>query len=234
MTKFQGFYNTTISAPKRGLNKRQVKQVQRQIEKNKRIKNYYVPLSGDFTNVATATQRPTYFQELTLVPNTSNSVGRSEDQILLKSYNIKMGAANYTNDASSPTTTVFPITYRVIIVRSKQGGPLTNIVDTGNASIVDFSAQPDPDKFQVYTDEIFTVSGGSSNISLGYLMHFYKSFKNKKVPHMIVGYDDQTAIPNTAISNPIYMKIIMDPDAPSSDYNWSLNGFCHVKFFDKE
>lgn len=237
MTKFRGFNNSVISVSnKRGLNRRQVKQVQRVIEKNKRLKNRYVPVLAQLTNAAGATPATTYFQELTIIPRLDDSVSRSEDQILLKSYNIKLGMGYMTNDAVPATTLLEQVTYRLIIVRSKQG-PVLDILDPTGLSITGWQAQPDPDLYQVYTDELFSCSGaavpGGVNISLGYLMHFYKSFKNKKVPHMIVAYNGTTT---STINNGIYMKIIPDPNATglADIFQFQLEGFCHLKWFDKE
>lgn len=223
------------------LNKPQVKQVQRIIESNKRIKNYYAPIIADFTDVNTATQLSTYFQELTGTVQGDNSTSRSEMMIFLKSYNIKFGLSNYTNDASAPSTLMVAMPFRVIIARSKVG-PLADINDIAGSSINTFYQQPDPDKYQVYTDEVFSVSGNASsgtsasmNISFGFLPHIYKSFKNKKCPHLKVGYDAQYSA-TQANKSPIYMKILVDPgtNAIGDTYNFSLNGFCHLKWFDKE
>lgn len=241
MTKFRGFNNTTISVPKRGLNRRQSKQVQKIILSNKRIKNTYVPITAPFTDVTGATQLANYFQELTLISSSMSAQARSEAQIQLKSYNIKLGLTYYQNDATpTPSNFNIPVTYRVIIVRSKEG-PVSDITTLiANASIVNFVQQPDPNKFQIYTDEIFTAGGSSettlkNNVSLGYLMHFYKSFKNKKVPHMIVGWNEADTPGDAADINPIYMKVIVDPNATVGDsYNFQLQGFCHLKYFDKE
>lgn len=236
-TRWQGFNGTTFKT--KSLNRRQVKQVQRQIEKNKRIKNTYVGIFGDFTDVNTATPLQTYFIEFTQLLQGDKSYERSEFEVLMKSYNLKLGVSAYTNDATVPSTLMIPWSFRIIIARSKIGAQ-TNIVDLANASIVDFRSQPHPDKYQIYTDEIISISGntsavnGAPNISPGYLWHFYKSFKNKKVPHMIVGYDEDSV--NAAVNNPIYMKIIVDPGTnPAGEtYNFSLNGFVHLKYFDKE
>lgn len=229
MTKFRGFNNTTVSVPnRRGLNTRQVKQVQKIINTNKRIKNYYTPLESNFVGGVSLV----YFQELTLIPfNGSDAQTRQTSNIQLKSYNIKLGVIQN----STPDLTMY--SYRVIIARSKQG-PVTDISST-TGPILDFNDQPDPDIYQVYTDEIFTASGppASVNISLGYLMHFYKSFKTKKVPHMIVGFNDvdNTPATNPANNNPVYIKIIIDPAVGVvATEGFGLKGFAHMKFFDKE
>lgn len=227
-SRFRGFNNTVISVPnKRGLNTRQVKQVQKIVNSNKRIKNYYTPLEPNIVaNISLL-----YFQELTLIPfNGSDAQSRQTSNIQLKSYNIKLGLVE------NSTPSLITVAYRVIIARSKQG-PVTDISST-TGPIIDFNDQPDPDIYQVYTDEIFSpvnISSGAGG--LGYLMHFYKSFKSKKVPHMIVGYNDVDNNPatNPANNNPIYMKVIVDPATGLSGTNgFGLKGFAHMKFFDKE
>jgi len=240
------YVSSRARRPARKLNRTQVKQVQRQIEKNKRIKNSYTSFVSNgpnglftFSNVAGASQVYTKFAELTVIPQGDNSTLRSEEQILLKSYNIKLGLDTYLNDDSGgATNTMVVLPFRIIIVRSKIGAQ-TDIFNTSAIPVSDWASQPDPDLYQVYTDEIISVSGNGStsvqsNVAPGYLWHFYKSFKNKKVPHMIVGYDEDTG--SGAIHNPIYMKIIVTPNATqqSNTFNFALHGFAHLKFFDKE
>lgn len=230
----------------RKLNRTQVKQVQRQIERNKRIKNSYTLFNSNgpnglftFSDVTGASQVQTKFAEITSVGQGDQSNLRSEEQIMLKSYNIKLGLDWYGNDASpTPTTIMIVAPFRVLIVRSKRG-PQTDIFDPAGIPVSDWGSQPDPDLYQTYTDEIISVSGNNSsttqtNVAPGFLWHFYKSFKNKKVPHMIVGYDENTG--DQAISNPIYIKIIVSSNAPPAgeSYNFALHGFAHLKFFDKE
>lgn len=240
MTKFRGFNNSVISVPKRKLNRTQTKQVQKIIQANKRIKNYYVPIDFEFTNETGATQLFTNFQELTSVGiNGPDASVRQTSEIQLQSYNIKLGLVPYTNDVAMAVPSQVNAPYRVIIARSKQG-PVTDIVDNAGA-IVSFTQQPDPDIFQVYHDEIHTPASATGGNELGYLMHMYKSFKNKKVPHMIVGYNDTTATPDAtgANNNPIYMKILVDtsfasPSGGGAIFNFQIRGFAHMKFFDKE
>lgn len=218
MAKFRGFNNTTISV-KKGLNRTQHKQVQRQIERNKRIKNSYIQIAANLTYVGPAY---TYVKELTSVGvNGPDAIVRQTSQILLKSYNIKLGFAGSN-----------PAPFRILICRSKSG-PATDIL-SNTGPVANYFDQPDPDLYQTYVDEIHTNTLGG-NQSLGYLLHMYKSFKKKNVPHMVVGYNDTTATPDASVANknPIIMKIIMNEDLVTHGV-LSFAGFCHVKFFDKE
>lgn len=228
----------------------QVKQVQRIIEKNKRLKNTYVPLEAYLASSPSGLGATgAWVRELTEINQFNNSVSRSEDQILLKSYNIKLGST-MVQGATGPLGGDYHsfAPFRVIIARSKIG-QVFDITDPTNASILDFTSQPDPDRFQVYTDEIHNMYGNSAfgttqtdipsaGGANGYLLHMYKSFKNKKVPHMIVGYDE-TATPNEdlAVSNGILMKVIGEPRSYSTadkTFLHGFQGFCHLKYFDKE
>lgn len=227
----------------RKLNFRQVKQVGNLIKKNKRIKNTYVPINNPFSNLAgdmTGATGIASFDELTVLARANDSHSRSEDSIQLQSYNLKLGLHTHEWDVASGATGLSFDTcpYRMIIVRSKRG-PVSDILDTAGASIVDFVAQPDPDDYQVYTDEIHTVSNGNNASQNSYLLKVYKSFKKKKIPHMIVGYNDANSGENFAINNPIYMKIIVDPARVSlisgaDQVAFDMTGFCHLKYFDKE
>lgn len=222
----------------------QVKQVQRQINKSKRLKNTYVPFQlslTDLTNAVTPIQNQ--FFELSQVLKGDFSYTRSEEMIQLQSYNIKLGISHTsTATDTTPETTLLVVPWRIIIARSKRG-PLSDITDIDEDPIVNFIQQPNPDYFQVYSDQIITTTGnyaygtGFSNISPGYMMNFYKSFKKKKIPHMLIGYDDSDENPEEAIKNPIYMKIIVDPIAYTASpalINFQVTGWCHLKYFDKE
>lgn len=242
MAKFRGFNNSIISVKRRKLNRTQIRQVQKVVNANKRLKNYYVPINHSFTNSG-AVGNYIGITELTSVGiNGPDATVRQTSEILLQSYNIKLGMVPH-DDGLNPIY-MWPASYRIIIARSKQG-PATDI-SSQTGPITNFTDQPDPDVYQVYADEIHTAGGGTasgavlarSNPSLGYLMHMYKSFKNKKVPHMVVGYNDTTATPDatTANNNPILMKIIVDPafSGDEAEFNFQLKGFGHIKFFDKE
>lgn len=245
MTKFRGFGNSTIKVKKR-LGRGEMKQVQKLINTNKRLKHQYQPIGAAFFDATAAggTASRTYFQEIGRITASGggpeNSALRSSDWVQLQSYNVKMGINVETNDATTPVTGALGAAFRIIIVRSREGS-LTDIVDVNGASITTWVQQPDPDIHQVYTDEIFnpiTDSVGAQLCGLGYLMHFYKSFKKKNVPYMIQKYDGVYA-GAPAISNGIYMKVIIDPNAISSTvsvpvtFTFGLNGFCHLKWFDK-
>lgn len=233
MTRWKGFNNTTFKTKK--LSYGQVKQVQKIVNSNKRLKHYYLPIDNAFQYGLTGGYTPigTSFQELTLLDPGGASHQRDAEIVNLQSYNIKMGLAINTDDASTPATALLPVGFRIIIVKSKEGH-ITDITDPSQASIVDWIQQPDPDLYQIYTDEIFNPVAGTANdtASLGYLMKFYKSFKKKKIPHMKVKFDD-TLLPS--IGNGIFMKIIADPNiAATVSYSFKLTGFCHLKWFDKE
>lgn len=236
MPKYSGFNGSTFKAGRR-LNKPQVKQVQRIIEKNKRLKHNYQELSlGLWVNSNPgSTPTRTAFAELTGIPQGQESYQRSESMIQLKSYNIKLGIVGVTDNGTAPLWVEEVRPFRIIIVRSKRG-PITDILDVLGASVVDFSQQPDPDNYQVYTDEIhsFACNIGTVSSYATYLLKHYKSFKNKKVPHMLVNYDDPGSV---TITNPLYIKLVIDPQTQATsprEGQFQLQGFCHLKFFDKE
>lgn len=222
------------------LSRRQAKQVKNIINSTKQWKIGYTPVLEPLTDLTGATPLPTSFMEITAVPtsggaNPENSYERETPQIMLNSFNIKMGICYYTNDIPSSYLAVVP--FRVIIVRTRLG-PITDILDTASppVSVVDFNQQPNNNLYQVLSDEIITISGQANvigtNVSPGYHLKFYKKFKKGKIPYLLVRY---TPGDTPALENGIYMKVIADPSTPAGDsYNFLLSGFACCKYYEKD
>lgn len=235
MPTYKGFYGKNYKGGKK-LSFGQVKQVQKIVNSNKRLKHFYYAIDNPYqiNPGAGGTNILTSFDELTRITVGSGSAERDSEYINLQSVNLKMALATNTNDATVPRTSIETIGYRVIIVRSKSG-PVADILDRTNVTIIDWSQQPDPDLYQVLHDEIFNPIQAAGIPGLGYLQKFYKSFKNKKVPHMVVRYDDNGADPVASINNGLFMKVILDPTlSPTGITNFKLLGHFHLKWYDKE
>lgn len=213
--------NVFGSRYKKGLNKKEVKQVQKIINKNLLLKQIYLFINNQSpTNVGILT-------ELTAFDTGTQFNQRDSNRIRLMSYNVKLQFTFPPNDNSL-------ITIRMLIVRSKQG-------QLSLADLPDFNQQPDLDLMQVYFDKQYamspTVVDGttpttsyslSSNSIINDIQDF-KSFKTKKVPHLNVGYnDDSTDSP--AVTNPIYIYFVTGFSVPTIN----VNGWAHMKFYDKD
>lgn len=110
-------------------------------------------------------------------------------------------------------------TIRVIVARSKIG-PL--VVGNFPAAI---NTVPDLDKMQIYEDKIFSFGTAGSAAFLN--TELFKSFRNKKVPHLLIGYDETTSA-TVAQNNPLYVYFLTLQDSIV------VQGYSRLKFFDKD
>lgn len=188
----------------RKLNNRQVKQVQKIINSNKLLKVFYTAMPG---GIASATPQ--------LIPLDSVTKGdeffqRDSDRINVQSLKLTLGIYN---------TAAAVNTIRIIVLRSKVG-PL--VVGDLPAAI---NTVPDLDKMQVYEDRIY--SFGTAGSAAFFNDQMFKSFKNKKVPHMKVGYDE-TVSATLAQDNPLYIYFLTLQDSIV------VQGHARLKFFDRD
>lgn len=172
---------STRNYTKRGLNFKQVKQVQKIVNKNKRYKTYQriITTEGNTTG--------------DLREFTNNSIGNSQDQrenqtIFVHRIKFQM---SIINDG------VYNV-YRVLVVRSKQGA-------LALADMPAYSGAPDLDKMQVYYDRL--VSSYAPNTQPPTILGMTHKFKTKKIPHLKVGYDTNTSATD-AQENALYLFIV--------------------------
>lgn len=183
-----------------GLSNRQVKQVQKIVNSNKDFKQRHFGANG---NIST-TQ---LLIPLTTVPIGSNFNNRESDRIRAVSLKGQVVVALNNTPLSQRN--------RIMVVRSK----------TGKLTVTDFPTlhnQPDLDKFQVLMDQIYISGDGDFTPEI---FRFYKSFKNKKIPHMNIGYDNEA---NDVITNPIYLYMYGSSGTNGNTYNYAFN----LKYYD--
>lgn len=199
-------------APK-DLNFRQVKHVQKIIEKDKVIKRVDVPFQGTFTTTGD-------LYEITQIAKGNDTITRDSDRIHVMKVSIQ-------NLFSNTTNTTQALRLRVMFVRSKKG-PLVI------ANFPAYIATPDFDKMQVYYDEIhilgpFSTTATQAQSSQTVLKLAYKkSFKNKKIPHLNVGYDTDVSVTD-AQDNPLYMYTVGD-----SANSIGQQGYARISWFDRD
>lgn len=196
--------NRGYTAKSKGFNRKQVRQVQKIVDSNKKLKSKTNIFELTLSNAGTLT-------ELTAITEGDDFYQRDTDVIRLMS---AKGHYNITNGSTASAQSC-----RVLIVRSKVG-PLVL------ANMPAINAMPDLDKFVVLYDQYIRLEATKD----AYLpiFRFYKSFKNKKVPHLNVIYDDDKD--DTASQNHgVYVFTITS--APSNQCN--LFGIFKIKWFDK-
>lgn len=205
-------YNATMS---RRLNKRQVKQVQKIVEKNKQLRTAYV----DLDDASFASSSPV-FVELTSIAEGDDNNLRDSDRINLKSIRLNLVASKLPATTNGDVTTI-----RVLIARSKTG-PLT-VADFPASTI----ALPDNDKMQVLYDRYYALGPyDTDGIFIDSVLReipIKLKFANKKVPHLTVGYDDDVSA-TAAQHNPIYLNI-----EATGNNTMRLDGVAIVKWFDR-
>lgn len=191
---------------RRGLNYKQVKQVQKIIQKNQQLKVFRTQLA--VTGVTAGT-----LVELSAISEGDNFNNRDGDKIKVQS--LKMPFAIEGDTASTILQRV-----RILVVRSKTG-PL--VAANFPASL---TGQPDLDKMQVYYDRMYSYMDQQESISDNVTVPMYKSFKNKKVPHLLCHYDDDVSATDCQ-QNPIYLWIV----GLSNTTPVSIVGYADLKFF---
>lgn len=204
------YRSTTKATTRRGLNFKQVKQVQKIVNANKALKQTYTALNANISS-----NTPSLF-ELTEITEGDDFNTRDSDSINLQTAKVDLVA--YASESLNGNSVI-----RLMLVRGKFG-PLT--VSDMPSSV---NAEPDLDKIQVYHDQVYTLNdvSGPANING---IRWYKSFKNKKVPHMKVEYDDDTSA-SEAQKNPIYVFAISNQLSTGNPP--AINGFGRVKWFDR-
>lgn len=189
--------------PRRGLNFKQVKQVQNIINKNKQLKHVYQSAGNTISTTGV-------LKEFTSVAEGDNFNNRDGDKIGVQSIRAML---SLRNNSSTPTAQDI----RVMIVRGKYG-PLV----VGDMPAI--TGAPDLDKMQVYYDETFTLS----DIEFDHPMqrNFKKKFRNRKIPHLLVGYDDDESA-TAAQRSPIYLYHI----GTEATNVAAIRGYVYLKFF---
>ncbi len=187
----------------RGLNFKQVKQVQKIIEKNKRLKVEFKNQVDVMTSVGA-------LNELTTVAEGDDFNERQGDIINAMSLKVQWTV--------SPNATPTAGVYRIMIVRARIGA----LVAADLPAVV---GTPDLDKFQVLYDKVYNVNASATYMNFGET--YFKSFKNRKVPYMKVRYDDDISA-SAAQDNAIYLWTISGIliEGPS------FQAFTRLKFFD--
>lgn len=186
---------------RRLLNRPQVRQVQKIINANKDLKRKWIELSHDPSTTAVVT-------EATAISEGDNFDNRIDDTIRVHSMYVQW-CYNHDTTAADGST-------RLLVLRARYGQlDATDIPAVG--------ATPDYDKLQVYYDEVITFEAESTE---PVCRTFYKTFKNKKIPHMKVKYDDDVSATD-AVINPLYVASVGDgANAPR------IKGYVLVKYFD--
>lgn len=187
----------------RPLNRRQVKQVQKIVDINKKLKQ-------NWTFATDTIDTTGYLLEFTAIPEGDDFNQRSSDKIRLQSIRAQLAVRQTGVTPSSADV-------RVMIVRGKFG-PLA----VGNMPA--YNAEPDLDRMQVYYDFITTLADVEINpIHLTYM----KKFRTKKVPHISVNYDDDVS-GTAAQNNPLYLYAVGSTAANAP----FLRGYIKAKWFD--
>lgn len=186
-----------------GLNFKQVKQVQRIINKNKQLKHVWTSAAQGFSTAGTLI-------EFTGISEGDNFNNRDGDKIGLQSIRAQLSMRNNT---TTPTTQQI----RVMIVRGKYGPLVVGDFPT-------LTGAPDLDKMQVYYDEIWALSDIESDPPIQ--RKFKKKFSTRKIPHLLVGYDDDVSA-SAAQRNPIYLYA----ETSEATNVARMEGYIYAKFF---
>jgi len=191
----------------RRLNFKQVKQVTRLINKNKRIKQRFIT-QNDLLQDA-----PGSLQELTTVQKGTTFSQSDSDKIAALSLQVHLSINVGEGDNAADDV------LRYSIVRSKTG-TLTS------ADMPSILGPHNLDLYQVYLDKYITMREENT---IPIEIDYYKSFKTNKVPHMVIGYDAADQVIN-AVNNPIYLWYIKQS---ASVTNGAIhNGYSLMKFAD--
>ncbi len=204
-TRFKGFGGSTIIAPMRGrkLNFRQVKQVQKIINSNKKLKSKWTFFNNLDMDIAGT------LLEITAIPEGDDFNQRDTDKILVQSVKVQTTTRN--------GVTPGPQNNRIMLVRAKQG---TLVI----ADMPSVSEEPDQDKMQVLYDEII----GYNDVDFDPLQRYiFKSFKKRNIPHLTVTYDDDESA-TAAQRHGIYFYVVGSTDTNSG----FTTGYHKIKWFD--
>lgn len=175
-----------VAPRRRALNFRQVKQVQKIINKNKQLNRYEL-----LTSVAPTTAKSlTGLDQIGLATTGGNEFNiRNSDQILVQSLRLQ-------GSIIAPATPTAQ-TVRLLLIRSKKG-PLAV------ADLPSTTGQTDYDRVQVLYERIINIGTLTSEpIAFG----MFKSFRNKKIPHMKLRYDD-TVGDDIPLENNLYFYAV--------------------------
>ena len=187
------------------LSGKQVKQVSRLINKNKRLKQKWLSVDNQVPSTGS-------LAEISDVPQGNGYNQRDSEKILARS--IQLSLSLNSTAGGFETSNV-----RIMIVRSKKG-PLA-LSDLPGVFV-----EPNLDNLQVYFDKHYQIN---ENNSMPVLIDYYKSFSNGKIPHMVIGYINAN---NAAINNPVYLYYINEPVGGGGPDGPSLEGYHIIKFFD--
>lgn len=181
----------------------QVKQVQKIVNKNKRLKTAWYNI-----NSAASSTVP-IFTDITAISEGEDFSQRDSDHILAASLRVQWSMVN-ANTATAQGL-------RVMIVRGLHGNLLSSDMPAVGVT-------PNLDLMQVLYDEVIQLPGAVFDPITRF--HF-KSFKNKKVPHMRITYNDAASV-TAAFSNPVYFYAISTVSTNAA----TVHGYAKLKFFD--
>jgi hypothetical protein len=203
----------------RKLNFRQVKQVQKIVDKNKQLKQCWTPLddaSFDSSNPV--------FIELTQLTEGDDFFERDSDLVRLLSLKLM-----FTINRLPATTNASVTTARIMVCRTKVG-PLT-VADMPGSPVS--STQPNLTKYQVLYERFVSIGPYDSD-SNGFIDNTSKDvqiklkFRNRKIPHLGLMYDE--SVSNTASQkNAVYLHI-----DTSDTTTMALQGQSLAKYYDKD
>ncbi len=187
----------------RSLNFRQVKQVQKIINTNKKLKSKWTNFNNITMDIAGS------LIEITAIPEGDDFNQRDTDKILCQSVKVQLSLRN--------GVTPGPQNNRIMLVRAKQG----TLAIADMPSVVQ---EPDQDKMQVLYDEII----GYNDVDFDPLIrNIFKGFRKRNIPHLTVTYDDDESA-TAAQRHAIYLYLV-----GSTDTNPGFSsGYTKLKWFD--
>lgn len=191
----------------RPLNRRQFKQVTKIVQSGQELKQAYTSLNIAFLSTGTLT-------EITALSKGSNYNQRDGEDIRYQSTKFEMAIA--PTEAGNQNAVC-----RIMFVRSKKG-PLV---------VADFpttvDAEPNFDKMQVYKDQVYVTNDVTGEGSINNI-RWFKSFKNRKTPHLNVGYVASVSA-TAGQNNPLYLYMVTSALVSTP----TLQGYIRSKWFDK-
>lgn len=187
----------------RRLNTRQVKQVQKIVNKNRTFKTDF-----QFVNVEPNTTGA--LVEFTDIDQGDDYNQRDTDRILLQGIRAMLSL-----DLDGQDNRI-----RVLIVRSKIG-PLVL------ADFPAYNTQPNLDKMQVYYE--YYVGTSVADADRPFQIRYKKKFNKGKIPHMKVTYADSVSV-TAAQSNPVYLFTVGNVAAATSTS--LLSGYIYTNWYD--
>jgi len=201
----------------RPLNRRQFKQVQKIVDKDKQLKQCWTPLTS-----ASFSSTP-YFVELTELAEGEDFNQRDSDLVNAISLDVK-----FTIARSAATTNGTASTVRIMIVRSKVGPVVVADLPASPTS----STQPNLTKYSVLYERFISIGPyDSDGIFIDTvckdIQHKIK-FKKGKIPHLGLMYDDAVSA-TAAQKNGIYLYVD-NSDATTL----TLAGQSRLKYYDKD